>query len=69
MEIVEPVTIGRWLRVELGDVLMVSIEGRRENSRNGHTEKAVKTESGTMTVRVPSDRDGRFTPRVAVEPE
>ena len=39
-------------------------EGRRANSRNGHTEKAVKTESGTMTVRVPRDRDGSFTPRL-----
>src|SRR5580704_2706703 len=33
-------------------------EGRRPNSRNGHTEKSVKTETGTMTVRVPRDRDG-----------
>src|SRR5487761_2361153 len=41
-----------------------SDEGRRPNSRNGHTEKAVKTETGTMTVRVPRDRDGSFTPRL-----
>jgi putative transposase len=41
-----------------------SDEGRRPNSRNGHTEKSVKTETGTMTVRVPRDRDGSFTPRL-----
>ena len=39
-------------------------DGRRQNTRNGHTEKEVKTESGTMTVRVPRDRDGSFTPRI-----
>ena len=41
-----------------------SDEGRRPNSRNGHSEKSVKTETGTMTVRVPRDREGSFTPRV-----
>jgi putative transposase len=39
-------------------------EGRRLNTRNGHTEKTVKTESGAMTVRVPRDRDGSFVPRI-----
>lgn len=39
-------------------------DGRRQNTRNGHTEKEVKTESETMTVRVPRDRDGSFTPRI-----
>lgn len=39
-------------------------EGRRSNSRNGYTEKTVKTESGPMTVSVPRDRDGSFSPKV-----
>lgn len=39
-------------------------EGRRPNSRNGYTEKTVKTESGPMTVQVPRDRDGSFAPKV-----
>lgn len=39
-------------------------EGRRPNSRNGYTEKTVKTESGSMTVQVPRDRDGSFSPKI-----
>jgi putative transposase len=39
-------------------------EGRRANSRNGYTEKTVKTETGPMTVQVPRDRDGSFSPKV-----
>lgn len=39
-------------------------EGRRANSRNGHTEKTVKTETGELVVRVPRDRDGTFTPKI-----
>ena len=38
--------------------------GRRPNSRNGYSVKSVKTESGTMTVHVPRDRDGSFEPKV-----
>ena len=44
-----------------GDVVE---EGRRPNSRNGHTEKTVKTESGPMTIAVPRDRDGSFAPKL-----
>lgn len=39
-------------------------EGRRPNSRNGYSVKSVKTESGTMTVQVPRDRNGSFEPKV-----
>ena len=39
-------------------------EGRRPNSRNGYSEKTVKTESGPMTVNVPRDRDGSFAPKI-----
>lgn len=39
-------------------------EGRRVNTRNGHTEKTVKTDSGPLDIRVPRDRDGTFTPKV-----
>jgi len=39
-------------------------EGQRANSRNGHTEKTVHTESGSVEIRVPRDRDGSFTPKV-----
>lgn len=61
--------VDQMLETEMDDHLgfekgQKSSEGRRENSRNGHTEKAVQTESGTMTVRVPRDRDGSFIPRV-----
>jgi putative transposase len=38
--------------------------GRRSNSRNGHTEKTVHTESGPVEVRVPRDRDGTFAPKI-----
>jgi putative transposase len=41
-----------------------SAEGRRQNSRNGHTEKTVQTESGPVEVRIPRDRDGSFSPKV-----
>ena len=39
-------------------------EGRRANSRNGYTEKTVKTESGPLTIQVPRDRDGSFSPKL-----
>lgn len=39
-------------------------EGRRANSRNGFTEKTVKTESGEMTVQIPRDRTGTFSPKI-----
>ena len=39
-------------------------EGRRANSRNGYTEKTVKTESGPLTVQVPRDRDASFSPKL-----
>lgn len=38
--------------------------GSRANSRNGYSEKTVKTESGPMTLHVPRDRDGSFSPKV-----
>jgi putative transposase len=34
------------------------------NSRNGHTTKTVKTESGPVDIRVPRDRNGTFDPQV-----
>ncbi len=34
------------------------------NSRNGHTTKTVKTESGPVAVRVPRDRAGTFEPQL-----
>jgi putative transposase len=39
-------------------------DGRRRNSRNGYTEKTVNTDSGPLTVHVPRDRDGSFSPKV-----
>ena len=39
-------------------------DGRRPNSRNGYTEKTVKTATGPMTVHVPRDREGSFSPKV-----
>lgn len=41
-----------------------SCEGRRPNSRNGHTEKTVHTESGSVEVRIPRDREGSFAPKI-----
>src|SRR5512141_455079 len=41
-----------------------STDGRRPNSRHGHTEKTVHTESGSVEVRVPRDRDGSYAPKV-----
>jgi putative transposase len=38
--------------------------GQRSNTRNGYTEKTVKTETGVMTVHIPRDRDGSFKPKV-----
>jgi putative transposase len=34
------------------------------NSRNGHTTKTVKTESGPVAIRVPRDRAGTFEPEL-----
>jgi len=34
------------------------------NSRNGHTEKTIHTESGDVRIRVPRDRDGTFESQV-----
>ena len=34
------------------------------NSRNGHTEKTIHTESGDVRIRVPRDREGTFEPLV-----
>jgi putative transposase len=34
------------------------------NSRNGHTTKTVKTESGPVDIRIPRDRNGTFEPQV-----
>jgi putative transposase len=39
-------------------------EGQRSNTRNGYTEKTVKTATGPMSVHVPRDRDGSFKPKV-----
>src|SRR5271155_677154 len=39
-------------------------EGRRPNNRNGYSDKTVKTESGSLTVQVPRDRDGSFSPKI-----
>jgi putative transposase len=57
------------LEVEMEDHLGYSKgdkveEGRRPNNRNGYTDKTVKTESGSLTVHVPRDRDGSFSPKV-----
>lgn len=41
-----------------------SQDGPRPNARNGYTEKTVKTDSGSLTVQVPRDRDGTFSPKV-----
>lgn len=41
-----------------------SEDGRRPNARNGYTEKTVKTDSGSLTLQVPRDRDGSFSPKV-----
>src|SRR5688500_14070584 len=35
-----------------------------ENSRNGHTQKTVQTESGPVTIEVPRDREGSFEPKL-----
>jgi putative transposase len=34
------------------------------NSRNGHTSKTVHTESGSVDIRIPRDRQGTFDPKV-----
>jgi putative transposase len=34
------------------------------NSRNGHSEKTVHTDSGSVRIRVPRDREGTFEPQV-----
>lgn len=40
-------------------------EGRGSgNSRNGHTDKTVKTETGPVSIRVPRDRNGTFEPKL-----
>jgi putative transposase len=39
-------------------------EGRRLNSRNGYSEKTVKTETGPMAIQIPRDRDGSFSPKI-----
>jgi putative transposase len=40
-------------------------EGRnRRNSRNGHSAKRVKTDSGEIEIGVPRDRDGTFEPQL-----
>ena len=40
-------------------------EGRGAgNSRNGHTSKTVHTETGSVEIRVPRDRNGSFEPKV-----
>lgn len=38
--------------------------GNRSNGRNGYTEKTVLTDSGTLTIQVPRDRDGSFSPKL-----
>jgi putative transposase len=41
------------------------VEGRGTgNSRNGHSSKTVHTETGTVEIRVPRDRNGSFEPKV-----
>jgi len=37
---------------------------RAENSRNGHGEKTVHTDSGSVRIRIPRDRQGTFEPQV-----
>jgi putative transposase len=59
----------RLLEVEMDDHLGYDkgdklAEGQRPNSRNGHTEKTVHTESGAVEIRMPRDRDSSFTPKV-----
>lgn len=40
-------------------------EGRGSgNSRNGHTEKTVHTETGSVAIRIPRDRNGTFEPKL-----
>jgi putative transposase len=40
-------------------------EGRGSgNSRNGHTDKTVQTETGPVPIRVPRDRNGTFEPKL-----
>src|SRR5580692_10423790 len=34
------------------------------NSRNGHTEKTVQTETGPVAIRIPRDRNGTFEPKL-----
>jgi putative transposase len=41
------------------------VEGRGSgNSRNGHTDKTVQTETGPVPIRVPRDRKGTFEPKL-----
>lgn len=37
------------------------------NSRNGSSEKTLKTESGTVRIRVPRDRKGEFEPKIVAK--
>jgi putative transposase len=49
------------LGYEKGDKVTL---GRRPNSRNGHTEKTVKTDTGPLTLQIPRDRDASFSPKI-----
>jgi putative transposase len=58
----------RILEAEMTDHLGFAaneVEGRGSgNTRNGHTDKTVQTETGPVPIRVPRDRNGTFEPKL-----
>jgi putative transposase len=58
--------VERSLKAELTEHLGYEEGERRpaDNARNGSTAKTLQTEAGALTVQIPRDRDGSFTPRL-----
>lgn len=59
-------TLGEALEAELEEFLGYPKHKRTDsiNSRNGYTQKEVRTESGEVEIKVPRDRKSEFEPRV-----
>lgn len=59
-------TLQEALEAELEDFLGYPKHGKSitENTRNGHSEKTVRTDSGELSVKVPRDRQSEFEPQL-----
>ncbi len=66
MRMLSKVAMERAIEIEMEEHLGEKKEGRRpsSNSRNGYTQKILKTDTAEIPLEIPRDRDSSFEPQL-----